>query len=137
MKKRSKLLVLAVMVLTLGIVGCSNTSSAFPGTADKDMVTLNVTSELAELNPMRLSDTISQSILAHTMAGFTRLDEHDNPVADLAEKWDISEDKTTYTMYLKKDALWSNGDKVTVNDFYYSWVQQMTPSTGTMFASFL
>lgn len=100
-------------------------------------MTLNITSEPGELNPMRLSDTIAQSILIHCMSGLTKLNEKDEPVADLAENWEISDDSTVYTMHMRKDAVWSNGDPVTAHDFYYSWVMQMTPSTGTVFASYL
>lgn len=112
-------------------------TGAFPGTADADMVTLNITSEPGDLNPMRLSETISQSVLYHCMSGLTRLNEKDEPVADLAERWEINEDKTVYTMYLRQDAAWSSGDPVTANDFYYSWMMQMTPETGTPFAPYL
>lgn len=124
-------------VLVLGTVGCSGKTSTYPGTADKDMVTFNVTAEPRDLNPLRISDTVSQSILAHTMAGFTRLDENDKPVPELAEKWEINEDKTEYIMHLRKDAKWSNGDQVTVKDFYYGWIKQMTKSTGALYAAFL
>ena len=39
----------------------------------------------------------------------------------LAESWDISEDGTTYTFHLRKDAKWSDGSPVTAKDFEYSW----------------
>lgn len=132
------------VVMAVGLTACSASGSdsgdkktAFPGTRDKDMVTLNITSEPMELNPMMLSDAIGQSVLAQCMAGFTRLDENDKGVADLAESWEISEDNTIYTMHLRKDAKWTNGDPVTAKDFYYSWVTQMRPETGTIYASYL
>lgn len=143
MRMKRKLTLLSIVTaLVVVLTACGQSVSgggkaAFPGTQDADMVTLNIVSEPMELNPMRIGDAIGQSILAHCMAGFTRLDENDSPVADLAERWEISEDSTIYTMHLKKDALWSNGDPVTAHDFYYSWVTQMTPATGTIYASYL
>lgn len=136
------ILIIAAMLLSLTACGASKsgetkTSSSFPGTKEADMVTLNITSEPNDLNPMRVGDAISVSVLAHCMSGFTRLDENDNAVADLADSWEISEDNTIYTMHLKKDAKWSNGDAVTVNDFYYSWVKQMNPETGSNYAYYL
>lgn len=115
----------------------TDSKSVFPGTVGADMVTLNVTSEPSDLNPMRMRDTISQSVLYHCMSGLTRLNEKDEPVADVAERWEMNTDKTVYTMYLRKDAKWSNGDPVTAQDFYYSWTMQMTPSTGAVFAPYL
>ena len=146
MKWKKVLSTVMAALLVVSVSACGNsgkteekggTASAYPGTAAEDMVTLNVTSEPLELNPMRMYDTISQSVLAHCMAGFTRLDEKDSPVADLAESWDISEDNITYTMHLREDAKWSNGDAVTANDFYYSWVSQMTPETGSVYAAYI
>ncbi len=141
-KKIITLLVVAMLALNLAACatskpGDTTQGSVFQGTQGKDMVTLNVTSEPTELNPMRMSDTIAQSILYHCMSGFTKLNDKDEPVADLAESWDINDTDTTYTMHLKKDAKWSNGDSVTAKDFYYSWITQMKPSTGSIFAAYL
>lgn len=144
MRYRKIITLLLVAMLALNLVACSTPKqgdttkgSVFKGTQGKEMVTLNVTSEPTELNPMRMSDTIAQSILYHCMSGFTKLNEKDEPVADLAERWDINDANTIYTMHLRKDAKWSNGDPVTVNDFYYSWMTQMKPSTGSIFAAYI
>ncbi|NMS88366.1 peptide ABC transporter substrate-binding protein [Clostridioides difficile] len=144
MRFKKIITLLVVAMLALNLVACATSKSGdttqgsvFQGTQEKDMVTLNITSEPSELNPMTMIDTISQSILYHCMSGFTKLNEKDEPVADLAESWDINDTDTTYTMHLKKDAKWSNGDLVTANDFYYSWVTQMKPSTGSIFAAYL
>lgn len=131
---------LLAIILAAGLTACGSskeTGAVFEGSKEKDMVTINITSEPIKLNPMLVSDAIGQTILAHCMAGFTRLDESDKGVADLAESWEINEDNTVYTMRLRKDAKWSNGDPVTVKDFYYSWVMQMTPETGSIYASYL
>lgn len=139
MKMKRFIAALTVVVLMSGVTGCGGgaSSTSFSGTHEADTVTLNITAEPMDLNPMRICDGISQSVLAHCMSGFTRLDPQDAPVADLAESWEINEDNTIYTMKLRKDATWSNGEPVTMNDFYYSWVTQMTPETGSVFASYL
>lgn len=147
MKKKKVLAIAIAAVVSIGLAACGMAKSGetdtvkstggFPGTPDQDMVTLNVVSEPTELNSMRVSDSISISVLSHCMSGLIRLDENDVPVADLAESWDISDDGTVYTMNLKKDAKWSNGEPVTANDYYYSWVSQMKPDTGSIFASYI
>lgn len=147
MKKKKVLAIAIAAVVSIGLAACgmaksgetdtAKSTGGFPGTPDQDMVTLNVVSEPTELNSMRVSDSISISVLSHCMSGLTRLDENDVPVADLAESWDISDDGTVYTMNLKKDAKWSNGESVTANDYYYSWVSQMKPDTGSIFASYI
>lgn len=144
MRRKRILSILTAVAMMIGVTACgasdsgkTNSNAVYPGTKDADMVTLNIVSEPMDLNPVRIGDAISLGILSHCMSGFTRLDEKDNAVADLAESWDINDDNTVYTMHLKKDAKWSNGDPVTVNDFYFSWVKQMTPSTGSLYASYL
>jgi oligopeptide transport system substrate-binding protein len=42
-------------------------------------------------------------------------------VPSLAEKWSSSEDFKTWTFSLRKDAKWSNGERVTAADFVRSW----------------
>ncbi|WP_394922826.1 ABC transporter substrate-binding protein [uncultured Robinsoniella sp.] len=147
MKKKKVLAIAMAVVVTAALSACgmaksgetdtTKSAGGFPGTPDQDMVTLNVVSEPTELNSMRVSDSISICVLSHCMSGLIRLDENDVPVADLAESWDISDDGTVYTMNLKKDANWSNGEPVTANDYYYSWVTQMKPDTGSIFASYI
>jgi oligopeptide transport system substrate-binding protein len=42
-------------------------------------------------------------------------------VPAIAEKWTASEDFKTWTFILRKDAKWSNGERVTARDFVRSW----------------
>ncbi len=42
-------------------------------------------------------------------------------VPAVAEKWTASEDFKTWTFSLRKDAKWSNGERVTAKDFVRSW----------------
>ncbi len=112
-------------------------SAAFPGTADAGTVVLDITSEPYSLSPLLLSEAVAIDILRHVMSGLTKLDANDQPVPDLAERWENNEDNTMTTFYLRKDAKWSNGDPVTSKDFYFSWVTQMNPETGSALASFL
>lgn len=106
-------------------------NGVFPGTAEADTVVLDVSSEPMELNSMRAYDIVSLNILSHCLSGITRLDANDNPVPELAERWEINDNETEITIYLRKDSTWSDGTPVTANDFYYSWVTQMKPETGS------
>lgn len=46
----------------------------------------------------------------------------------VAEKWDISGDRLTYTFHLRDNATWSNGDRVTAKDFEWNWRRMLTPA---------
>lgn len=56
------------------------------------------------------------------------------PIPAVAESWDISPDRKVYTFHLRKDALWSNGDPVTAEDFRYSWLRALDPKTASDYA---
>ena len=64
--------------------------------------------------------------------------EEGQQVNDLAESVEMSEDGLTYTVTLKDDLKWSNGDPLDANDFVYSWNRAANPMTasdyGYMFA---
>lgn len=145
MKIRKLLAALLTVTMIAGLSACGkpaeNTtgqkSGVFQGTADKDTVVLDITAEPIEMSSLLAYDSIALSILPHCISGITRLDENDTPVADMAEKWEINEDSTEYTIYLRKGVKWSNGEEVTAKDFYFAWVTQMKPETGSYMASFV
>jgi ABC-type oligopeptide transport system substrate-binding subunit len=49
------------------------------------------------------------------------------PRPGVAERWEVSDDKRTYTFHLRPDARWNNGTPVTAADFLYSWRRAMLP----------
>jgi oligopeptide transport system substrate-binding protein len=77
------------------------------------------------------------TIILAVFEGLTKLDLNDNPIPGVAEKWDISPDKTKYTFHLRKDAKWSDGKPVTAKDFYYSWKRALDPKTAAEYSYML
>lgn len=78
-------------------------------------------------------DRIAQSLLE----GLVSEDPVDlHPIPGVAERWDISEDKKTYTFHLRKNAKWSNGDPVTAKDFEQSYKRALSPKFGNPYAYF-
>ncbi len=59
------------------------------------------------------------------------------PEPGVAESWDISDDGLTYTFYIRPDALWSNGDSVTAEDFRWSWERILTPALASEYSYML
>lgn len=51
------------------------------------------------------------------------------PVPGVAEEWEISDDGLTYTFSLREDARFSNGDRVTAQDFRATWLRVIDPDT--------
>lgn len=126
----------ATCLFTISACGQRSTT-AFPGTPDTDTVVVDITSEPSNLDPLHFKDGITVDILRHSMSGLARLDKDDRAVPDMAERWESNENLTATTVYLRKDAKWANGDSVTAHDFYFSWLTQMNPDTGSYYADFL
>ena len=51
-----------------------------------------------------------------------------------AERKEVSEDGLQYTFWLRSDGRWSNGDKVTAQDFVFSFRRLVDPETAAFYA---
>jgi len=56
------------------------------------------------------------------------------PIPGMAEQWEVSEDRLTYTFFLRREALWSDGTPVTAHDFLYSFRRFLHPATAAEYA---
>lgn len=54
-----------------------------------------------------------------------------------AGSWEVSEDGTAYTFFLREDGRWSNGDPVTAADWVYSLRRALTPNLGNTYLNML
>ena len=55
----------------------------------------------------------------------------------MADHWDISPDGLVYTFHIREDAKWSNGDKLTAEDFRWSWQRVLSPLLGSEYSYML
>jgi oligopeptide transport system substrate-binding protein len=83
------------------------------------------------LDPAISADANSHQYIAQIYSGLVRLDEQLDTVADIAERWDVSLDRLTYTFYLRDNVMFQDGRKVTAADFKYSWERACSPVTGS------
>ena len=94
-----------------------------------------VNQEMPTADLSQATDTVSFSALNNVYEGIYRLDKDDNPQpAGAAEEADVSEDGKTYTVKLREDAKWSNGDPVTADDYVYGWRRTADPETAAEYA---
>ncbi len=127
-----KLFTLLLSLLLL--VGCSGSKESTDGTADSgsstsDDKTVTVVSSLDVISMDTAVATDGTSFIAQTMclAGLMELDENQNPIPDLAESYEVSDDGLVYTFKIRDDANWSNGEPVTAADFVYGWQRIVDP----------
>lgn len=101
--------------------------SAYPGTPNANEVTFNIGAEPPKMNSILTTDTTSFNILRHISEGLTSLDKEDNVIEGAAEKWEISDDKLTYTFHLRDGLTWNDGVPVTANDYKFAWMGLLNP----------
>jgi len=88
------------------------------------------------IDPITLDPAVSAEMTSHEYvtqiySGLVRPDDNLEPAPDIAERWEISQDRRTYTFYLRKDVMFQDGRKVTAADFKYSWERACDPATGS------
>ncbi len=73
-------------------------------------------------DPARAAAAPETDLIRAAYDGLTDLDSKSLlEIPAVAEKWESSDDLRTWTFYLRKDARWSNGERVTAQDFVNSW----------------
>ncbi|MFR4285643.1 MAG: peptide ABC transporter substrate-binding protein [Enterococcus italicus] len=126
-------------ILGLALLGgCYNNQSS-TGTSTssetKQEFTQLIGSELATADTSLATDTLSFYMINNYDEGLYRLDEDNQAVPAGAESLaDVSADGKTYTVKLRQDATWSNGDKVTAKDYVYGWQRTVDPKTASQYA---
>lgn len=133
MKKRVLACLLAA-VMTAGLLaGCGGGEKSGGGGSSEQVLNISTNSVVVGLNP--LVNTSAPDNNAHNMIydplvrDRSAKDNTDEIVPAAAESWDVSEDGLTYTFHMNPDAKWSDGSKVTANDFEFTFKQMADPNT--------
>src|SRR5205807_5984638 len=107
--------ILAAALMLAGLAG-----AATPAAAEKVLRIANL-GEPESLDPHKTSTTGESRILRQLFEGLVVHDSKANVTPGAAESWTISEDGLAYTLKLRANAKWSNGDLVTANDFVFTF----------------
>lgn len=148
MKKRVLALGTAACLVLGSLTGCGFTGStgspttgeASQGTAPSESVSdktdaagsgdqvlsVYANAEIKTLVQWAASDNQSSMVNNNAFEGLLRLDENHEAQPALAESFDVSDDKLTYTFHLREGLQWSNGTPLTAKDFVFSWLKQMS-----------
>ena len=101
-----------------------------------DFVFVN-SGDVFTLDPQRMSWLSDMQIGYCLYEGLVRWNTEDFSIEPAAaERFEVSEDGLEYTFYLRKNARWSNGARVTAHDFRYAWMRLLTPDTASDYSSF-
>ncbi len=133
-RMRWRLVLGLLPVLGLLIVCASGAVAASP---PPSVLRLAIASEPPTLDWSLATDNVSITVIENLMEGLTAFDEQLRPKPAVARRWEVSPDGLTYTFFLRDDVYWTDGKRVTAQDFEYSWKRLLNPATGAEYAYFL
>jgi oligopeptide transport system substrate-binding protein len=105
--------------------------------ADEQIVYRGNGEEPATLDPHLAQGVPSSHILRDLFEGLTSESPEGDVIPGAALRWNISRDARTYTFYLRRDLVWSNGQPLNAEDFVYSLRRAVNPETASSAANTL
>lgn len=88
--------------------------------------------------PLYTETVYDSDIVNIVFEGLTTTNSNFEPVPELAQKWEISDDNKTYTFYLDKRAKFHDGQPVTAEDVKYTYEMFLHPDySGVRSSNFL
>lgn len=115
--------VAVVMAGALVLAGCGNggTEGAAPPTGPDATLRIGATAEPPTMDPtVNNAAAIPQVLLYNVYETLVRIDGEGEMQPLLAESWDVSEDRSTYTFHLVPDATFASGNPVRAEDVVWS-----------------
>ncbi|MCD6554326.1 MAG: peptide ABC transporter substrate-binding protein [Anaerolineae bacterium] len=106
----------------------STTSTPFPSPAHAGGTLRLPGSEPVSLDPAIAGDLHSHEYISKIFSGLVSLDDDLEVVPDIAERWEVSDDGTVYTFYLRHDVRFHDGKQVTARDVKYSIERSCDPA---------
>ena len=89
-------------------------------------------SDAETLNGILTQDTASSRVISMlTKSVIGTHPENTEPIPELAEDWDISEDGLEYTFHLREDVTWHDGEQLTAADVVFTFETHMHEETGS------
>ncbi len=102
-------------------------SPVFFGAAQEDSL-FQYWGEIITIDPA-LSQRGAGDMVGAIFSGLVKLNSRLEVVEDMAEGWEVSNDRTVYTFKLRDNARFHDGRAVTAHDFKYSWERALHPDT--------
>ncbi|MBR2728054.1 MAG: peptide ABC transporter substrate-binding protein [Solobacterium sp.] len=126
----------SVLLAGLLIVGCGSGGEGESGDSGNSVV-VTIESDLNTMDHHVATDGTSFIMQSMCIGGLAALDSEGQPIYDLAENWEVSEDGTVYTFYIRDGVNWSNGTPLTAHDFVYGWRRLNDPELASEYAFIL
>ena len=128
-KHLSKLFLALCMCALIGNTSCSEKVK----NEKRQNLRVNIGTEPPSLDSRRAYDLTSSIVLKMLNDGLTRLNPNGKSRPSVAHTISVTEDLKSYTFKLR-ESYWTNGDRVTAQDFEYAWKWILDPRNQADFA---
>jgi ABC-type oligopeptide transport system substrate-binding subunit/serine/threonine protein kinase/predicted ATPase len=112
-------------------------SAPKPGPAAQSAALRLALEQPLTLDPGMVADDGSKFVAAQLYEGLVRIGRDYNVLPAAASRWEVTDDGTLYTFYLRTDARWSDGAPLTAADFEFAWKRVLGPASGSSQAHLL
>ncbi len=126
--KNLKISVIGALI-AVTLAGCGNKKES-----QKEIVNMSTGTEITSLDSSTAIDDTSLTQISNSNEGLYRIGNNSKILPGIATHSTESKDGKKYVFTLRKNAKWSNGDKVTAQDFVYAWQRTVNPKTASEFA---
>lgn len=99
-----------------------------------DKIIVGSIADAKKLLPMMATDSASGDISGLIHNGLVKYDKDIKLVGDLAESWEISEDKLVITFHLRHGVMWQDGVPFTAHDCMFTYQKMIDPNVGTPYS---
>lgn len=125
-------LLVATGALVAGLTGCAPAEE--PAT---NILVRGNGPEPDSLDPQKARSVEAHVILRDLYECLTSLAKDASTAPGVAKSWTVSPDGLVYTFHLRDNARWSNGDRVTGEDFVFALRRLVDPATASQYAQLI
>ena len=90
--------------------------------------------QFPSIDPQLIEETEGNHVARQLFEGLMTQDAQGELLPGVATDYEANDDNTEFTFTLREDAVWSNGDPVTAQDFVYAWRRAADPATASPYA---
>ncbi|MST86280.1 peptide ABC transporter substrate-binding protein [Lactobacillus porci] len=113
------------------LAACGTNGAAQKASRDKQVLNL---SAAAPLDTIDISKATGYGQTGNVFESFYRLGKKGTPAPGLAKEGQVSKNGKTWAFKIRPNAKWSNGEKITAQDFVYSWRRTINPKTASPYS---
>lgn len=94
-----------------------------------------VLGKFTNASPLYSASSVDSGVERLVFSGLFKQDQNNKLAAELATKWEVDDTGTTYTVHLKPNLLWQDGEPLTADDVVFTYNMIQNPDAKSSLAS--